>query len=454
MNKRLIPMAVAAAALSVAFAQSDPQKDFVASTQDAYFLMTPEFVCGAHVERLVWSQDGERLAVLRTYIPHEEEFALNTSGKPSASMLEDVQQQIYTWGTKTRKPTMVFALKPTQGTLADVNWVAGSSSLVVEAAMSVEGAEPTTTVFLISNSGDVKRIAALAPDEYCQLSYSPTKPVTALIVHKLPKRNAAGQYLALPPTIRFFGIEGVLSQPITAPSSNAVMFWSQAGQPYLMTTVRGKPSQAPKQSWFAVDRSSDTVHAVDEPAEFRNQAPPPPTIFVDSMTAKAAIDKVGVNAPVVILKATHPLDEAAFGVVTTDGNRGEMAPKEGAVAYVSQENAMVRRLTKVPLDAYRKARYAALRTKLLGQAKQVGLAILMSCNDNNDNFPSNKGNWQAGLTQYSKDPNLFDGFNYTFGGGNASSIESPAETILGYIDGPGGRAVVFSDGHAKWIANP
>src|SRR5207237_1148307 len=35
--------------------------------------------------------------------------------------------------------------------------------------------------------------------------------------------------------------------------------------------------------------------------------------------------------------------------------------------------------------------------------------------------------------------------------GGAPAGESPAETVLGYASGTGGRAVVYADGHAKWI---
>jgi hypothetical protein len=39
---------------------------------------------------------------------------------------------------------------------------------------------------------------------------------------------------------------------------------------------------------------------------------------------------------------------------------------------------------------------------------------------------------------------------YTFGGGSLASIDAPAETIIGYVTGPGGRAAIYADGHVKW----
>ncbi len=140
--------------------------------------------------------------------------------------------------------------------------------------------------------------------------------------------------------------------------------------------------------------------------------------------------------------------------MTTDGTRGDLSPKLNAVQYESQGNLMVRPITIVSLEALKRARFVALKVKLLNQAKQIGLAIIMNSGDNNDMYPSNQGNWQAGISPYLMDPSVMNGFNYTFGGGSATAIESPATTEMGYFDGPGGRAVVYTDGHAKWVPNP
>ena len=34
-----------------------------------------------------------------------------------------------------------------------------------------------------------------------------------------------------------------------------------------------------------------------------------------------------------------------------------------------------------------------------------------------------------------------------------ASIQNPADTEMGYVVGPGGSAVVFADGHAKWVSD-
>ena len=454
MKMRFALLAIVSLASSSIWAQLDPQKDFVATSTDAYLMLPPELICGPKVMRMDWSQDGERLAVLRVFqkMSAAEVSSSYTAG-PGA--LDEPETQISTWNTKTDKIAMPFRLKASEGSVENLNWVAGSSSLVVEAQLTNQPSEPASTIILISGTGQPKTVKVLNPDEYSQIVPSPTKPTVAFMLHTLPKRNGAGAVLSTAmPTLRFFGVDGVLSAPITAPSTNCQIRWSANGQLYLESYSRVQGSNKMRAQWYLVNRRSMTVESTDPPADLAKFIPIKAPIVVSDLTAKTAVHKVGVEAPTVILTPESATGDAEFGVVTTDGKGGDLAPYETAVGFVSQGNAMVRPLAKVPLEAFRQAKLAALRTKLLTQAKQVGLALLMGCNDNGDNFPTNQGNWQAGLLQYSNDSNVFDGFNYTFGGGNASDIESPATTVLGYIDGPGGRAVVYTDGHAKWIPNP
>ena len=78
----------------------------------------------------------------------------------------------------------------------------------------------------------------------------------------------------------------------------------------------------------------------------------------------------------------------------------------------------------------------------------------MYSNDYDDNYVSNAGNWQNQIEPYIKNMEMLDGFNLTFPGGSALSVENPAETVMGFLEGPGGRAVAYADGHVRWIPNP
>jgi len=73
----------------------------------------------------------------------------------------------------------------------------------------------------------------------------------------------------------------------------------------------------------------------------------------------------------------------------------------------------------------------------------------MFAQDNDEVLPSPDG-IQEKLMPYLQNTALFSSFTYTYAGGAMSDIVSPSETILGYVAGPGGHAVLYADGHAKW----
>ena len=60
---------------------------------------------------------------------------------------------------------------------------------------------------------------------------------------------------------------------------------------------------------------------------------------------------------------------------------------------------------------------------------------------------------------YLKNPSVFEnpgtgdnGFVYSYGGPTGlAQITSPATTQLGYVSGPGGRAIIWADGHVTWV---
>jgi hypothetical protein len=139
-------------------------------------------------------------------------------------------------------------------------------------------------------------------------------------------------------------------------------------------------------------------------------------------------------------------------LVTPNGLLAELSPSERAVFYIEGGVAKVRAIEMLT-DEQKQSMDKALRAEALSDVKQAGLALLMYSNDMDDMFPGAGG--LDALYPYLKDASLLDEFNYTPPTDlTTTHIENPASTQIGYIDGPGGRAVVYSDGHAKWIRNP
>ena len=139
-----------------------------------------------------------------------------------------------------------------------------------------------------------------------------------------------------------------------------------------------------------------------------------------------------------------------------------LGPSEGRIEFSSQNEIVVYQdagslLFRViqPIDptAARKLGIDIIKKKLLSKVKQVGIGFIIYGSDNDNVLPGAEG-WENKLNPYVKNRDLMYDFNYTFRGGDINLINDPAGTELGFAIGPGGRAVVYLDGHAKWIPNP
>lgn len=123
------------------------------------------------------------------------------------------------------------------------------------------------------------------------------------------------------------------------------------------------------------------------------------------------------------------------------------------VVYQDAGALLLREIKPIDPAAAEKLAMADLKQKLLMKAKVVGMGFMMYGADNDDILPGAEG-WEIKLQPYMKDREMLNDFNYSFRGGNISEIANPSTTEMGFVVGPGGRAVVYLDGSAKWIPNP
>ncbi len=123
------------------------------------------------------------------------------------------------------------------------------------------------------------------------------------------------------------------------------------------------------------------------------------------------------------------------------------------VVYQDAGALLIREIKPIDRLLAEKLSFDDLKKKLLNKAKQCGLGFIIYGSDNDDILPGAEG-WENKLMPYMKDRNMMRDFNYSFRGGDVSKVVDPANTELGFVVGPGGRAVVYVDGHAKWVPNP
>ncbi len=457
---RGISLLAVLACLAGAWGQSDPTRDFVATEKDAYLMLPADFVCGPTVQEAAWSQDGERVAVLRQFIDINPNAVLDMlMGTPADRQNVEPEMQLIEWNTVSKKATTVLRFKQSRGRIGELQWIAGSSELVVVGMfMGPEDTEMRDGVFILTPDGQVRPVAAPEPGLRTVVIAAPNKPLVAYVddptMYAAPDGKADNTRPPTPGSVRFFGTDGVLSPPIKFPDGIANFEWSRSSVPYVISYVR-QPNRKFKHVYYLVDRSQGKLTESVEPpdGEPNDNKEPDPILKVSDVREKIGDPKLGLRAPTVVIAAVKGKDlEPAL--VTSDGNKGELAPGLKAVSYASQGAFMVRGLVKVPLEAYRKAKKAARIAMLVSNAKQVALGLIMYSNDYDDNMLSNQGNWQSAVMPYIMNQDIMDGFNYTFSGGLTTGVADPANTEMGYFDGPGGRAVAYMDGHVQWVPKP
>jgi prepilin-type processing-associated H-X9-DG protein len=94
----------------------------------------------------------------------------------------------------------------------------------------------------------------------------------------------------------------------------------------------------------------------------------------------------------------------------------------------------------------------ARRSELMMRGKMVALAVMMYVQDHEFGLPPTD-QVPGAILPYLKDASAAEGFVYEIGGGKLADHAAPATTVMGYLSGPGGRAVVYLDGHVEWRAD-
>ena len=111
--------------------------------------------------------------------------------------------------------------------------------------------------------------------------------------------------------------------------------------------------------------------------------------------------------------------------------------------------------------------FKSAQSETLNNVKQIGLGLIMYCNDYDDVFPyvQDTNSVKPLIEPYLKNKSLWHSdnskggrilFNMGVAGVTSSSIELPAESVLLFESDPwedGRRAVCFCDGHAKLVTD-
>lgn len=407
--------------------------DFVVTDLEAHLLLPAQLVCEPIVSSISWSEDGSKLVALRHVVsPKRPSTGSSDMAVAGQDLLSIERTEIVFWDKRTSRSRVALKMAPAEGSLGPIEW-AGPNHVTSVAQLTRRNARGevtgTNAVLLISSEAPAKVL--VETDAPIQTTSSPTG--SGILVWEQAE-------MLRPSVARLFDLRGVQVTTVALPAG-AFPIWGSSGRLFLIAKTVGRPQ------WSLVDprNGSITVAQPEPPRErpvgaFRLVYSKSPILSTPSEPLAVTVASLTATRGKVVQNA----------VVAADVTGAEVSPGGHSVVFVTQGAGMVRPIAGVPLDLFAKARDAALRTEALSRAKQVGIAFLMYAADNDDALPGKQG-WENRIEPYLKNRSLFENFTFTYEGGSLDQLAKPAETELGYVAGPGGRAVVYADGHAKWV---
>jgi hypothetical protein len=309
---------------------------------------------------------------------------------------------------------------------------------------------------------------------------SPTHPVAVCYV---PLPSAPGEARL---AVRVIRPNGTLGAPLPLPDGAFVAGFSPDGKQVYVSVYPPRPPDQPQarpaQTWSAVDVATNAVTPLDNrPAAMARDEAKPQTealpVRLAASMGQARRETTAQNLRSVWLEAADPkASNEPRALVTPDCDQGVLSdvrgsydrgsagpdraahsalllPDASAVLYRSGDALFAVPLRRYPKAAFLDARRRAQQAAAMSNAKQIGVALMMYTQDYDETLPVANEGFMDQVSPYLADRDLFNnpatgapGFVYTHSGGLLSAIMNPGESSIGYLVGPGGRAVLFADG--------
>jgi hypothetical protein len=447
------------------------QQHIVLTDTQAYALLPAELIASPMVTRVKASTNGRYLLVERqaTRITTQilQEAMVRKQPPPG-------EVSLILWDSKTHESRMVWKGEMPTVNINQMDWMTGTETafVLVQKTIPPDPKAPNLqfkqiySLLRITPGAERAQVAGEADLDTLAgvtLKFSPLEPLAGVertIFRQEDVKNADGTIrkgVVVENTVSLMRQDGRIGPPIPMPKEVAGlnMTWDAVGNPLLVGTIV-EPGNKLRNAAYSLDpRTGQTRLLADMP-----------TLYMPKPEAVAEIGKEIRLKPAVntakedtVTQQTALLWLESIGkspsprtVVSWDAFEGRFLKSGDGILYQSQGALWVTPILTMSKEQYAAMQDAARRMVVLNNAKQVGLGLIMYAQDYDEKYPSGDG-INDKLSPYLKNGDVMQGFVYTYGGGPLSGIQNPAEQELGYVNGPGGRAIIYSDGHVKWKNN-
>lgn len=426
-----------------------PMLGAVLSGRDAYILQPPEMIVAGNVTQHEVSTNGAYVLATRQTPPR---IAFPLPENPSAS---PVEISVSFWDTVERKGGVLWRGTSTEqvpvglnieGFLHDTNL----AFLRVQRGRDEPGRESQSQILLVNLAKRTVRELVTGSFGY-GLILSQSNPRAALF-SKEEK------------TMRIIRADGTISQnySLSLPDSeDGFVFWTwqQDGKNLLGRYVIKDENQKPKRVMVLFNSDTGVLTPFTAKPEYEKHIERPPMpILVRQEKGEVKRESTIIPLTPLWLVGTGT-DTEGQALITPDGSRPEILPR--AVLYFSDGSLYAAPLQHTNREAYIALRRQHWRIQAMTSAKQIGLGMMMYAQDYDENFPSPDSNLKDIVDPYLKNQSLWNnpetgkfGFQVAYKQTSLSAYQTPANTPLGYLNGPGGRAVIYIDGHVRWEDSP
>ncbi len=446
-----------------AWSQPGAKDGFVLTDTQAVGLLPPALVAAPMVTSAQWSPDGRYVIALRRDMRLTPAMVTDLiSMNPGMPAPGDVT--ITVWDSRSHEGREVWKLPAAEVEIQRVTWIPGTGIALAIISIREPGRNPGDPPgwhrHILRVSAETQTARDIAePPGYFELAVSPSQPIavvtTIVISQTVPPSGdrPADAVRRMHVTLTAIRASGAEAGSVQLPEGlfGASIAWDPEGRPLIRARELPAQKGAP-----AVERVFAWNTTTGELKPFSGGIPQPATnaqpegaIRLRAANVAAKEGSVGRNVRLLWLESTAASDQSR-ALVAANVDTFSLSPNADAVLYVANGAAWVSPLVRLPREVFLKARADALRQVALSNAKQAGVAALMYVEDYDECLPGAGGDIAGELSPYLKGPDLISSLTYTYGGGPLKDIENPAETELGYVAGPGGRAIIYADGHVKW----
>lgn len=457
---------------SRAVAQGPRMDRIVLTDQEAFGLLPAELVAAPTVREAKWSPDGRYALLVRETMRITPEM-LREAAQPPPSVRKPPPGEIslVLWNSRERRADVVWKAPFGMGNVEQFHWLPGSGVALASvsrmtpqkpASPVAPGTAPQELQFVHERAllridgatGKARALAKADDADFGMLHVSPTQSLALLQRMEFPSERVAQPDGTKKETVRpmstllLLRADGTLSPPVRLPEGTFFVRWSNDGRlAYLMRQERA--ADAKSVHWHALDPRTGRITPL--PKEPSTSAPKPSAAHSIHLRSGMVTAKEGETTQQVSLLWLESVakTERPRALVSADIQWAELSPRGDAALYISQGAAWMVPLVRLSREEYEAMRRAALKARAISNAKQVALGIMMHAQDHDEVLPPPDGLTEK-ILPYVKNASLFEGLVYIYPGGPLSGIEKPAETELGYVTGPGGRAIFYADGHVKW----